>query len=65
MESYKARLDIRGFIRFSKELAEKFKLKTARLFVFPMKITAALYLFQIKALIDFGAFLLKNFIFLG
>ena len=27
MESYKARLDIRGFIRFSKELAEKFKLK--------------------------------------
>ncbi len=27
MESYKARMDIRGFIRFTKELAEKFKLK--------------------------------------
>ncbi len=27
METYKARMDIRGFIRFTKELAEKFKLK--------------------------------------
>ena len=29
MDSFKARMDIRGFLRFSKELAEKFKLKTA------------------------------------
>lgn len=28
METYKARMDIRGFIRFTKELAEKFKLKS-------------------------------------
>jgi hypothetical protein len=27
METYKVRMDIRGFVRFSKELAEKFKLK--------------------------------------
>ncbi len=27
METYKARMDIRGFIRFTRELAEKFKLK--------------------------------------
>ena len=29
MDSFKARMDIRGFLRLSKELAEKFKLKTA------------------------------------
>ena len=29
MDSFKARMAIRGFLRFSKELAEKFKLKTA------------------------------------
>jgi hypothetical protein len=29
--SFKARMDIRGFLRFTKELVEKLKLKTIRM----------------------------------